>query len=160
MTPVERNGLLLTDAGSKGVLTLIYSTTYGKIGNSFFTPIDPSRASGLCWSTYSPTIGNYYVIGTRPASIVELNLDLNSNSNPVRIVRYYSIPQSTGALEATVVTVAGNDYLYVLGTDAHVISGYHLSGSGNAILNGVTVTQQGDTSTVPKLAGIAAYVQN
>ena len=93
-------------------------------------------------------------------SIVELNLDLNSNSNPVRIVRYYSIPQSTGALEATVVTVAGNDYLYVLGTDAHVISGYHLSGSGNAILNGVTVTQQGDTSTIPKLAGITAYVQN
>ena len=29
-----------------------------------------------------------------------------------------------GALESTVVTLAGKDYLYVIGTTAHVISGY------------------------------------
>jgi hypothetical protein len=159
MTLVGKNGLLLTDAGAKGVLTLNYSSTYGKISNSFFTPIDVSLAGGLCWSTYSPLIDNYYVIGTRPASIVELNLDLSSISNPVRIIRYYSIPQSIGALEATVVTIAGNDYLYVLGTAAHVINGYHLNGAGNAIPNIISVTQQGDTSSIPKLSGIAAFVQ-
>jgi hypothetical protein len=92
MTLVGKNGLLLTDAGAKGVLTLNYSSTYGEISNSFFTPIDPSLAGALCWSTYSSTIDNYYVIGTRPASIAELNLDLSSISNPVRIIRYYSIP--------------------------------------------------------------------
>ena len=36
MTPVSGNGLLLTDAGSKGVLTLIYSSTYGKNWQQFF----------------------------------------------------------------------------------------------------------------------------
>jgi hypothetical protein len=160
MTLVEWNGLLITDPGANGVLTLNYSSTNGMITNSLFTPIDPSHAGALCWSTYSPTIGNYYVIGVSPAAIVELNLDLNSNINPVRIIRYYSLPKNTGALEATVVTLAGKDYLYVIGTTAHVISGYQLNGVGNAIPNTVSVVQQGDTTGIPKLSGIAAFVQN
>ncbi len=160
MTPVERNGLLITDPGAKGVLTLNYSSTNGNITNSFFTPIDPSRAGALCWSTYSPAIGNYYVIGVSPAAIVELNLNLSSISNPVRIIRYYSLPKNTGALEATVVTLAGKDYLYVIGTTAHVISGYQLNEAGNAIPNTISVVQEGDTSRIPKLSGIAAFVQN
>jgi hypothetical protein len=160
MTPVERNGLLITDPGANGVLTLNYSSTNGMITNSLFTPIDPSLAGALCWSTYSPTIGNYYVIGVSPAAFVELNLDLNSISTPVRIIRYYSLPENTGALEATVVTLAGKDYLYVIGTTAHVISGYQLNGAGNAIPNTISVAQQGDTSRIAKLSGIAAFVQN
>jgi hypothetical protein len=160
MTLVERNGLLITDPGAEGVLTLKYSSTNGKITNSLFTPIDPSLAGALCWSTYSPTIGNYYVIGVSPAAIVELNLNLSSISNPVRIIRYYSLPKNTGALEATVVTLVGKDYLYVIGTTAHVISGYQLNEVGNAIPNTISVVQEGDTSRIPKLSGIAAFVQN
>jgi len=159
MTLVERDGLLITDPGADGVLTLNYSSTNGMITNSLFTPIDPSRAGALCWSTYSPTIGNYYVIGVSPAAIVELNLDLNSISNPVRIIRYYPLLKNTGALEATVITLAGKDYLYVIGTTAHVISGYQLNGAGNAIPNTISVAQKGNTSRIPKLSGIAAFVQ-
>ena len=159
MTPVGKNGLLITDPGSEGVLTLNYSSTDGKITNSLFTPIDPSLAGALCWSTYSPTIGNYYVVGVSPAAIVELNLNLSSITNPVRIIRYYSLPENTGALEATVVTLAGKDYLYVIGTEAHVINGYRLAGVGNAIPNTISIAQEGDTSRIPKLSGIAAFVQ-
>ena len=57
------------------------------------------------------------------------------------------------------VTLADKDYLYVIGTTAHVISGYQLNAAGNATANTIGYAQQGDTSTIPKLAGIAAFVQ-
>ncbi len=159
MTRVGTNGLLITDPGANGVLTLTYSSTSGAITNSMLTSINTSLASALCWSTYSPNIGHYYVIGAGTATIVELNLNLSSNSTPVQIVQYYQLPSNTGALEPTVVSLAGNDYLYVLGTTAHVISGYRLNSAGNATANNIVVAQQGNTTSIPKLAGIAAFVQ-
>jgi hypothetical protein len=158
MTLVNTNGLLITDPGANGVLTLSYSSTSGMINNSMLTPINASLAGALCWSTYSPTIGNYYVIGASTATIVELNLNF-TNASPVTIVQYYQLPNNTGALDTTVVTLAGKDYLYVLGTTAHVISGYQLRSAGNATANGVTIVQQGNTTNIPKLVGIAAFVQ-
>jgi hypothetical protein len=158
MTLVGMNGLLITDPGAQGVLTLSYSSTSGMINNSMLTPINASLAGALCWSTYSPTIGNYYVIGASTATIVELNLNF-TNASPVTIVQYYQLPNNTGALDTTVVTLAGKDYLYVLGTTAHVISSYQLRSAGNATANGVTIVQQGNTTNIPKLVGIAAFVQ-
>jgi hypothetical protein len=159
MTLVGINGLLVTDPGANGVLTLSYSSTSGMINNSMLTPVNTSLASVLCWSTYSPTIGNYYVIGAGTATIVELNLNLSSNTNPVQIVQYYSLPNNTGALDTTVVTLAGIDYLYVIGTTAQVITGYQLNAAGNATLNTMVAAQTGNTSNIPTLAGIAAFIQ-
>jgi hypothetical protein len=155
MTLVGANGLLITDPGLHGVLTQSYSSTNGIITNSIFTPVNASLAGGLCWSTYSPTIGNYYVVSNSPATIVELNLNLGSTSTPVTIVQYYPLPSNTGALEATVVPLAGMDYLYVIGSTAQVITSYQLNAPGNASYNGVVAVQQSMTN----IAGIAAYVQ-
>jgi hypothetical protein len=69
------------------------------------------------------------------------------------------LPPNTGALEATVVTLAGKDYLYVICITAYVISGYQLYAAGNAVANTIVVAQQGDTSNLPRLIGIAAFVQ-
>jgi hypothetical protein len=159
MTLVGTNGLLVTDPGAGGVLTLNYSSTTGTISNSMFTSVNTTLAGALCWSTYSPNIGHYYVIGAGTATIVELSLNLNSNSIPVTIVQYYQLPSNTGALESTVVSLAGKDYLFVLGTTAHVITGYQLNSAGNATTNGMVLAQQGNTTSIPKLAGIAAFVQ-
>ncbi len=159
MTLVGNNGLLVTDPGARGVLTQNYSSTSGTITNSILTPIDASIAGALCWSTYSSVTGNYYVIGLSPAAIVELNLDLSSTVNPVKIIRYYPLPKNTGALETTVVTLAGIDYLYVIGTTAQVINSYRLSTPGGAVVNGVTVVREGTVTNIPKIAGLAAYVQ-
>jgi hypothetical protein len=159
MTLVGMNGLLITDPGANGVLTLTYSSTNGTITNSMLTSVNTSLASALCWSTYSPKIGHYYVIGAGTATIVELNLNLSSSSSPVQIVQYYQLPNNTGALEATVVSLQGQDYLYVIGTIAHVISGYRLNSAGNATANNIVVAEQGNTTSIPKLAGIAAFVQ-
>jgi hypothetical protein len=163
MTLVGMNGLLITDPGANGVLTLNYSSTSGTITNSMLTSINTSLASALCWSTYSPKIGNYYVIGagtaTIVATIVELHLNLSSTTWPVQIVQYYPLPSNTGALEATVVSLGSNDYLYVIGTTAHVISGYRLNAAGNVTANTPVVVQQGNTTNIQKLAGIAAFVQ-
>jgi hypothetical protein len=159
MTLVGTNGLLITDPGANGVLTLNYSSTNGTTSNSMFTSVNTTIASALCWSTYSPNIGHYYVISAGNATIVELSLNLSSTSTPVTIVKYYQLPSNTGALEATVVSLAGKDYLYVLGTTAHVITGYQLNSGGNATTNGMVLAQQGDTTSIPKLAGIAAFVQ-
>jgi hypothetical protein len=92
MTLVNTNGLLITDPGANGVLTLSYSSTSGMINNSMLTPINASLAGALCWSTYSPTIGHYYVIGAGTATIVELSLNLSSSTIPVTIVQYYQLP--------------------------------------------------------------------
>ncbi|CAF1510724.1 unnamed protein product [Adineta steineri] len=159
MTLVGMNGLLITDPGANGVLTLQYSSATGMINNSMLTSINTSLAGALCWSTYSPNIGNYYVIAAGTATIVELNINMNSMSNPVQIIQYYTISNNTGALEATVVSLSGKDYLYILGTTSHVINGYKLNSSGNAIANGAVLVQQGNTTTIPKLAGIASFVQ-
>jgi hypothetical protein len=159
MTLVGTNGLLVTDPGAQGVFTQNYSSTAGTITNSTFTAVNASIVGSLCWSTYSPIIGNYYVIGASPAGIVELNLNLSSTSNPVKIIQYYLSPNNTGALEATVVNLAGIDYLYVLGTTTQVINSYQLNAPGNVLFNGVAIVQQGNMTNIPKIAGIAAYVQ-
>ncbi len=158
ITLVGNNGLLLPDAGANGVLTLTYSSTSGVANNYALTPINASVAPALCWSTYSPTIGNYYVIGGAGA-IVELSINLSSSANPVQIVQYYQTPPNNGALDATVVTLAGIDYLYVLGATAYVINGYQLNGAGNATMNTMVAVQTGNTTNIPASAGIAAFVQ-
>jgi hypothetical protein len=159
MTLVKMNGLLITDPGSRGVLTLNYSSTNGSINNNIFTPIDASIADALCWSTYSSITGNYYIIGARPAAIVELNIDMSSIRNPTKVIRYYPLPKNTGALEATIVSLAGIDYLYVIGIESQVISGYQLNGVGNGVPNGIFARPEENIEGIPKIAGIAAFVQ-
>jgi hypothetical protein len=124
-----------------------------------FTSVNTTLAGALCWSTYSPNIGHYYVIGAGTATIVELSLNLSSTSSPVTIVQYYQLANTTGTLEATIVSLAGKDYLYVLGTTSYVISGYQLNSGGNATTNVNLVAQQGNATNIPKLAGIATFVQ-
>ncbi|CAF2159627.1 unnamed protein product [Rotaria magnacalcarata] len=158
ITLVDTNGLLVTDPGASGILTMFYSSiinTGGAIYNSKLTSINSTLSGSLCSSTYSSKIGNYYVIGRAgvTTSIVELNLNWN-NLNPVSVVQYYSLPNKTGAFEATVVNLAGTDYLYVLGTMAQTISGYQLNAAGNATTNGISIVQQEYTAV-----GIATFVQ-
>jgi hypothetical protein len=145
ITLVGRNGLLLTDVGSNGILTLTYSSRGGLITNSIFTPINATAVPLLCWSVYSPTIGNYYTIGG-VGGIIEVNVNLKSRTNPVQIVQYYQVPSGDGGLDSTVVTIAGKDYLYVLGSLASVINDYRLNAPGHATLSTTSVVQEGDTS--------------
>jgi hypothetical protein len=159
MTLVGTNGLLITDPGANGVLTLNYSSTTGTISNSKFTSVSTTLAGALCWSTYSPNIGHYYVIGAGTATIVELSLNLGSTSSPVTIVQSYQLSNTTGTLESTVVSLAGKDYLYVLGTTSYFIIGYQLYSGGNATTNWLLIAQQGTGTNIPKLAGIATFVQ-
>jgi hypothetical protein len=112
----------------------------------------------VCWSAYSPTVGNYYTIAPFPAAIVELHVNLKSISNPVTIVRYYPLLQDISALDTTIVTIAGVDYLYVIGILAQVIYSYRLNGPGNAVSNGIFVVQE-NAENLPKLIGMAAYAQ-
>jgi len=159
LTLIGTDGLLVTDPGSKGVLTHTYSSTTGEISNSVFTPIDRSIVDALCWSAYSPTIGNYYAIGSKPPGIVELNVNLKNTLNPVQIIRYYTFPNGTGALDTTVVTVTGTDYLFVLGSAKQWIYSFRLDGPGKAVPIQVVTTPQASIVGVPKITGIAAYVQ-
>lgn len=159
VTLVGSNGLLITDPGAGGVLTMTYSSSGGMINNnSMLTPINSTRAGALCWSTYSPNTGNYYVIAARNAVVVELNVNLTMTTNAVQIIQYYQLPNDTGALETTVVSLAGKDYLFVLGTTARGISGYKLVSAANVTFLGVFTSQSGNMSSMPKLAGLAAFV--
>jgi hypothetical protein len=158
MTLVGSNGLLITDPGTNSILTLTYSSMNGSVNNVWLTVINSSLVSALCYSTYSPTIGDYYVISVTGA-ILELSVNFSSSTDPVEIVQFYETPPNDGALDATVVTLAGQDYLYVLGATAYVINGYQLNAPGNATLNTMVVVEAGNTTNIPALAGIAAFVQ-
>ena len=159
MTSIGMDGLLITDPGANGVLTLTYSSTSSLTNNQVLTPIDASIAGALCWSTYSPIIDNYYVVGAAPAAIVELHVNLSSSASPVQTIRYYPLPKNIGALDAIVVSLHDTDYLYVLGPKAQVISSYRLVATGNAVSNGIDAAQQGNMTDTPKIVGIAAFVQ-
>lgn len=159
MTLVGRDGLLITDPGARGALTLTYSSVNGAVTGNAFTPVDSSLAAALCWSTFSSVTGNYYIIGSEPAAIVELHIDLSSKWDPTKIIRYYSLPKNTGALEATIVTLNGVDHLFVLGVKSQVISAYRLNGPGNAVANGIFPRPEGSSANIPKLAGIAAFLK-
>jgi hypothetical protein len=154
MTLVQSNGLLITDPGARGVLTLTYSSIDGSISSNTFTPVDEKTAGALCWSTYSPATGNYYVIGAGPAAIVEFDVDMTHT----KIVRYYPLPKQTGALDATIVSLDGIDHLYVLGIQAQVISVYQLNGVGNGAVDGVFPRPERNMAGLPKIVGIAAFV--
>ena len=148
MTLVGRNGLLVTDPGRNLVLTMTYSSKTGKIDNSQSALINASLSFPICWSTYSPRTGNYYIVGARPAGIVELEVNLHSTSNPVKIVRYYLLPPDDIGLDVEVVSLPDNDYLYVVVARHDIIAGYKLVGPGNAIPIGRFVQQGGNSRSL------------
>ena len=45
---------------------------------------------------------------------MELNLNISSTTNPVQIIEYYQLANNTGALETTIVTLEGKDFLYLI----------------------------------------------
>ena len=155
---VGKNGMIFTDAALQGVITTSYSSTDGTTQGAVFTYINSTMASALCWSAYSPMLDNYYVVAAGSATIFELKVNLGSTTSPVTIVGSYTLPARTGALDATVVTLGSTDYLYVIGTTAHVVAGYKLGPSGNATALNVLTVQQGNVATIPKLAGVAGFV--
>jgi hypothetical protein len=160
MTPVGRTGLLITDPAAQGVFTMNFSSLTGAISNRHFTPIDPSKVDALCWSTYSARTGSYYVVGSQPAAVVELNIDLSNVQRPVQIVQFYSIRRSIGALDTTIISLPDADYLYVVGPRAEVIKSYRLDGVGKAVALGVIAARQGEIASKTNIAGLAAFVQN
>ena len=159
ITLVQGNSLLLSDPGARGVLTLTYSSADGSISANTFTPVDAKTAGDLCWSTFSPMTGSYYVIGANPAAIVEIRVDVNAVSTMTKIVRYYPLPKGTGALDTTIVNLGGLDHLYVIGVQNQVISAYRLNGIGNAVPIGAFPRPEGNVAGIPKIIGIAAFVQ-
>jgi hypothetical protein len=62
MTLVGKNGLLVTDPGRNLVLTMTYSSKTGEIDNSQSALMNASIVKLICWSTYSPKTGNYYIV--------------------------------------------------------------------------------------------------
>ena len=159
VTLVKSNGLLVTDFLANGVLTLTYSSKDGSISRNSFTPIDPKKAGALCWSIYSPATGSYFVIGSFPAGIVELDIDFTPTSTPTKIVRYYPLPKKTLAFDVTIANIAGIDYLYVLGLHPQVIRAYRLDGVGKAVAIGVFPRPERNTTGLSKIIGMASYIQ-
>ena len=159
MVLVKSNGLLVTDVIANVVLTLKYSSEDGSISRNSFTPIDPKITGMLCWSIFSPTTGNYYVVAAFPAAIVELSVDITPTSTRAKIVRYYRFPKNTGGQDIAIANIAGIDHLYVIGLHPQVIRAYRLDGVGKAVANGVFRRPERNTTGLPKIVGMASYIQ-
>ncbi|CAH6420341.1 Hypothetical protein HVR_LOCUS1168 [uncultured virus] len=118
MTPVGNSALLVADA-SRGFSVFSYNSSTGET-NAATTPlfeIPPSQGRAICWSTFSRQTGNYYLVGAGSASIVEVNVNADEPFNiKSTIVKSYELPAS-GLTDANVLTISGQDYLYVNATD-------------------------------------------
>jgi hypothetical protein len=133
LLPIDSDGLLVTDA-SMGVITFMYHSTTGQsnAGDSQSVPI----TGAVCWSAYSPTTGNYYVIGAESGNVSEINVDQSNRSRSLHptLVNTYPLGMTTSAADAQIATIDGIDYLYINTPGTHSVSVLRLDGPGHATL--------------------------
>ncbi|KAF8903685.1 hypothetical protein CPB84DRAFT_1773887 [Gymnopilus junonius] len=121
----------------------------------------PGQAA-ICWSTYSPKSGNFYLIDAALDIVTEIHIDKNLKSS---LVKQYQLATGATILDSEVATVKHDDFLYVLGAKSASI--YVLSvttpGKGKSIQTfsfASAAEKAGATFTNINLQGLATYVKN
>lgn len=130
MSPVGNSALLVTDA-SRGYSVFGYNSETGETtaATSPFIEVPPHQGRSICWSTFSPQTGNYYLVGAASASIIEVNV--SSSNLKSTIVRSYDLGASD-LTDANVLTISGQDYLYVNSPGDRSVIVMKLNGPGQA----------------------------
>ncbi|KAJ7755154.1 hypothetical protein B0H16DRAFT_1541246 [Mycena metata] len=100
----------------------------------------------ICWSTYSPESGNFYLIDVGKSIITEVDIAKSVNNT---IVKQYPLG-TDGPLDTAVATVGKNDFMYTLAAKATGLTVLSVGGPGQ-----LTVLQRIDLVASAKAAKLA-----
>ena len=168
---VGSDALLVTEPLLGGLAVLSYNSTSGTTNADTVTPFAISVTASfgaLCWVRYSPTTGNYLLIGTGlNGTIIEISIDPQTLQSTY--VGLTSTQPMAEALDNSIATINGQDYLYVIGPAAQIIQVFQLS-AGSIVpvavvpLPGLTVSMVGlavyiaSTTSVSRVLGDPQFV--
>lgn len=139
------NAVLSTDAA---IGYTIFDFANGDNATNTVFPIQGQGA--VCWVVHSTKTGNFYLSDLDKSIITEVNVDSNLNST---IVAQYPQGAGTGSIDDDIASINGNDFLYVLLSNATTISVSNLEAPGKA-----TQVQKFDVATAMKSAGVKTTV--
>jgi len=88
-------------------------------------PIEGQGAT--CWVAHSAKTGNFYLTDLDVSMVTEVNVDQNLNST---IVAQYPQGNGTGSTDDDIASINGNDFLYVLLSNATSIAVSSLDAPG------------------------------
>jgi len=136
--------------GTKAVLSTdaaigytIFDFSSGSNATNAVFPIQGQGAT--CWVAHSAKTGNFYLTDLDTSIITEVNVDQNLNST---IVAQYPQGNSTGSIDDDIASINGNDFLYVLLSNATTITVTSLDAPGKT-----TPVQKFDVAAAMKSAG-------
>ncbi|KAJ7709234.1 hypothetical protein B0H16DRAFT_1631573 [Mycena metata] len=143
ITPIPgQNALLVSDPGV-GYDIFNLDGTKAKAA-TISVPVAGQVA--ICWSTYSPESGNFYLIDVETSIISEVDIAKSLNST---VVKQYPLG-TDGPLDTVVGTVGKNDFMYTLAAKATGLTVLSVGGPGK-----LTVLQRIDLVAPAKAAKLA-----
>ncbi|KAJ7755127.1 hypothetical protein B0H16DRAFT_1886387 [Mycena metata] len=150
ITPIPgQNALLVSDPGV-GYDMFNLDGTKAKAA-TISVPVAGQVA--ICWSTYSPESGNFYLIDVETSIISEVDIAKSLNSTIVKASASSKVqyPLGTdGPLDTAVATVGKNDFMYTLVAKATGLTVLSVGGPGK-----LTVLQRIDLVAPAKAAKLA-----
>ncbi|KAG9096452.1 hypothetical protein FRC06_008637 [Ceratobasidium sp. 370] len=138
----------------------VFDFNNGSPVKSTIYPVKDQRA--ICWSVLSRKTGNVYLIDAGTSTVIEVHIDRKLKAS---VVKKYPLKAGSATIDTTIVSVGGNDFMYVLSANATSIDVLSLRGPGRAThlqrLNTRSAVSSSG-SPVPingnNLQGMAAYV--
>ncbi|KAG8734670.1 hypothetical protein FRC10_011542 [Ceratobasidium sp. 414] len=138
----------------------IFDFTNGPPAKSTIYPVKNQRAN--CWSSLSHKTGNVYLTDAGTSVVTEVHVDRKLIAN---VVNQYPLGAGSVTLDSAIVSVGGNDFMYVLSANATSVDVLSLNGPGKATrLQRLNLQSSVGSSGSPvpingkNLQGMAAYV--
>ncbi|KAF8638168.1 hypothetical protein AX17_002391 [Amanita inopinata Kibby_2008] len=129
ITPINGTNALLAADVALGV-DIFDLGAYATNSSTQGVEVPISDAATICWTYYSPKVGNYYLSDFTGAKVFEMHID--SNLNP-SIVKSYTTGTYAGNVEMSITTTPWQpDHLYVNAANITTIEVFTLQGPGNA----------------------------
>ncbi|KAE9402955.1 hypothetical protein BT96DRAFT_964644 [Gymnopus androsaceus JB14] len=103
-------------------------TIFDLSDGSKLSSVDVNVLGAICWSTYSPKTGNYYMIDAGGA-VFEVNINSNLEGT---VVQQYNSTNLIGLFDGQVASLQTNDFLYILAENFSTIVVMSLNAPGKA----------------------------
>ncbi|KZP30098.1 hypothetical protein FIBSPDRAFT_908125 [Athelia psychrophila] len=125
MTPIPgADAFLATDPG----IGFEIVSLSGGGGNKSSAVAVPGQGA-VCWSSYSPKTGNFYLVDIGTAMVTEVAVDKDLRGS---IVKQYPQGAGAGTIDSDIASIGGADYMYILAANATSVDVLALEAPGQA----------------------------
>ncbi|KAK2460349.1 hypothetical protein APHAL10511_007738 [Amanita phalloides] len=161
ITPVRGANAILTADAALGYDIWDFTGSKGLAQDDWkITDYPVAGQAAICWSTYSPKTGNYYLVDFKDV-ITEVSVDCHADSH---IVKQYNVTKGSFTLDTDIGTVKGNDYMYTLVSAVPGVLVHSIIAPGDMqqiqVLNYSAPTKKaGIVAELKALQGLAVYAK-